>query len=348
MKRLHYLLLAALAFLLLPGCVQNTTPEEDYAALTEAVTLLDLPPQEDDSLAYRFSEGLSPVKRGDLWGFLDKSGQIVIEPAYTNVGGFSEGLALVSKDGLFGYIDHSGQEVIPPQFQDAVSFSDGWASVLDGEGWVLIDQSGAPVPDFDYSHCGQTEPLTFRNGYAVYVEEQPPIVNADETETIPLLYGLVDKTGAAVIPAQFDQMTSFSHGYAFAHRLGEFICVDETGTRVLTDWYLNVVPAKGFSDDGYALLDALLPTEKERRTVLVNAKFEIVSSLTKLETGHNVYYEGLIFVPNPGDTKIGAVDLEGNLVIPMVLDLIGPYSDGVLEAYVGGDKTPVYICNPLL
>ena len=63
-----------------------------------------------------FSDGLAIVQkdgeRGGLnsgiWGFIDKTGSIVIPLEYDAYGSvFSEGLAAVSKDGKYGYVDPS-------------------------------------------------------------------------------------------------------------------------------------------------------------------------------------------------------------------------------------------------
>ena len=51
---------------------------------------------------------------GDLWGFIDSTGKMVIEPQFPYAGNLHEGLALVKKDGKFGYTDRSGRMVISP------------------------------------------------------------------------------------------------------------------------------------------------------------------------------------------------------------------------------------------
>ena len=65
-------------------------------------------------------------------GFIDKSGKVVIEPQFDDVGAFIEGLAWVKKDGKWGFIDKSGKVVIEPQFDGAGDFSEGLA-------WVVIE-----------------------------------------------------------------------------------------------------------------------------------------------------------------------------------------------------------------
>jgi len=76
-----------------------------------------------------FHEGLAAIKRDGKWGFIDKTGKVVIAPQYDYVRQFSEGLAAVQKDGKFGVIDKTGKEVIASQYDNAYFFSEGLAMV---------------------------------------------------------------------------------------------------------------------------------------------------------------------------------------------------------------------------
>ena len=63
------------------------------------------------------------------YGFIDKSGKVVIEPQFDGASNFSEGFACVEKDDKWGFIDKNGKVVIEPQFDDAEPFSEGLAKV---------------------------------------------------------------------------------------------------------------------------------------------------------------------------------------------------------------------------
>jgi hypothetical protein len=94
-----------------------------------------------------FSDGLAAVRTGPAgWGFIDKRGAFVIPPQFVsvNTSGFSGGLAAVSVDGkLRGYIDRTGKFVIPPRFEDAGPFSEGLAPVCcDDDRIRYIDAKG--------------------------------------------------------------------------------------------------------------------------------------------------------------------------------------------------------------
>ena len=77
-------------------------------------------------------EALAAVKIGGKYGYINPTGEFVINPQFGNAGRFSEGLAHVDI-GVFGYkwgyINKAGERVIKPQFYRAESFSEGLAAV---------------------------------------------------------------------------------------------------------------------------------------------------------------------------------------------------------------------------
>ena len=100
-----------------------------------------------------FSEGLSPVQMRSGFagcGYIDKRGQMALEPKYIACGGFSEGLASVrfneSSDRVH-YIDKTGRIVIDTSFTLGFAFRGGLASVNAGGAGVpgYIDRSGNVV-----------------------------------------------------------------------------------------------------------------------------------------------------------------------------------------------------------
>jgi hypothetical protein len=93
-----------------------------------------------------FSEGLMPVGRRDnLWGFVDQTGKLRIEPRFSWVKGFSEGLAGVRVGTRWGFMDSQGGMVLPPQFDDVGAFVDGLCLVKQGQVWNYIDKKGSVI-----------------------------------------------------------------------------------------------------------------------------------------------------------------------------------------------------------
>jgi len=101
-----------------------------------------------------FREGLAKVAIKSNWGFVDETGNVVInndimkpvltQAPFESASDFSEGLAVVKTRGKYGYIDKNGNWVIQAIFAEAEPFKNGYARVksLDRKGWNYIDKSG--------------------------------------------------------------------------------------------------------------------------------------------------------------------------------------------------------------
>jgi len=61
------------------------------------------------SAAESFSEGLAAVKIDDKWGYIDRSGKIVIEPLFGLAMKFRNGLAVVHDGGRVYYVNRTGE-----------------------------------------------------------------------------------------------------------------------------------------------------------------------------------------------------------------------------------------------
>jgi len=87
------------------------------------------------------------------WGFLSKSGQIVISAKYNNVGHFNkEKCPVQNENGKWGMINKSGNLEINYQFDYAGSFdSKGHAIVKLGDKYGAIDESGKYIINPQYS-----------------------------------------------------------------------------------------------------------------------------------------------------------------------------------------------------
>ena len=85
-----------------------------------------------------FADGYAAVKRDGLWGFLDRTGQVVLDFQYEDALSFGQHLAAVRTGSFWGYISRTGELVIPAQFLAARSFSGGSAPVQTAEGWQFI------------------------------------------------------------------------------------------------------------------------------------------------------------------------------------------------------------------
>ena len=101
------------------------------------------------------------VRIGDKWGILTANGEQLAEVKFDSVGVFHDGLAVVKAAERYGYIDRSGAIVIPIQWMTAYDFSEGLAALrVDKKHFQFIDTAGTVViKSKKYDSVGR-----FRNG----------------------------------------------------------------------------------------------------------------------------------------------------------------------------------------
>ena len=265
---------------------------------------------------------------GGNYGFIDKTGELVIEPIFDRVGGnvgyalsyinFSEGLASVKVGDKWGFIDQTGKMVIEPRFNDARAFSEGLARVRIGKKWGFIDKSGNVViePNFD-------DVRSFSEGLAGVKTGQ---------------WGFIDKSGKITIEPRFDDILCFSQGLA---RVGKYIefdgyeklykygFVDKAGNMVIKQEFDD---AGSFTDDGLA-------------RVLIDDKWSFIDkngSFAFDQTFDHVddFSEGLASVLS--EHRWGCIDKNGVFVIDPVYSYVGKFSEGLAEVQIDNPIDGLY------
>ena len=101
------------------------------------------------------------VRIGDKWGILTADGEQLAEVKFDSVGVLHDGLAVVKAAERYGYIDRSGAIVIPIQWMTAYDFSEGLAALrVDKKHFQFINTAGTVViKSKKYDSVGR-----FRNG----------------------------------------------------------------------------------------------------------------------------------------------------------------------------------------
>lgn len=124
--------------------------------------------------ADEFYEGLSCVKIADNHYFIDTNATVVLSLSeYSEVESFSCGLAKVCDNrAKIGFIDTTGQLVVDCQFTAARGFRDGLAAVKVAEKWGYIDTSGTIVIEPIYDRAS-----SFNNRTAkVYIGDNEVVI----------------------------------------------------------------------------------------------------------------------------------------------------------------------------
>ena len=154
---------------------------------------------------------LYPFMKEQLYGYMDETGNIVIEPQYTNAREFSDGLAFVTySDGRKGYINASGELIISGRFLIPGLFSEGYAAVVirpykddeepnitDTPGpYIYIDKQGNDVFSKEFLYAG-----SFHESFA-------------EVYTIDGYKTFINTSGEQMTYQDFTSISSFIDGYA--------------------------------------------------------------------------------------------------------------------------------------
>lgn len=165
-----------------------------------------------------------------------------LDKTWKNLGNYSEGL-IAARDitsGLWGYIDKTGEYVIEPAFYDAFPFSEGLAAVKTVTGFYsFIDKTGNEVIKGNYSCkvdnniCARCN--VFKNGYAlVYLRNEGPFLNP--------IYNIIDKKGNIIKEVE-GQSTAFDAYENIVNDSTDNVAFDEKvlEAKIGPDWEYHVM-----------------------------------------------------------------------------------------------------------
>lgn len=221
-----------------------------------------------------FSEGRAAVirKKGEQYGYIDETGNMVIPPSYDRAEPFHEERAAVNIDKKWGFIDRSGTMVIAPQFRKLghpKGFHEGYALVMKGKKITYIDKTGktpfkmqwSNVRAFydglaEVSHSRDTRTLadlglavksylSLAAGAPLY-EDDGSIIDDGARR------GYINTSGTEVIPSTNDYTTVFKDGIALVKLHGQWGAVDRSGANIIHPQYSRM---HYFCDDLAAVCD---------------------------------------------------------------------------------------------
>jgi hypothetical protein len=272
-----------------------------------------------------FHEGLARFSSAETgkYGFIDKTGKVVVPAEYEAAWDFSEGLAAVAKDGKLGFIDKTGSVVIPLQYNyetyGGYRFSNGLAVVTAGDfespDYMVIDKTGKPAFDFEYDYAAASfsEGLLVVGSGGQWAGEN---VKPYSRSFIGGKYGVIDTNGNELVPPVYDSIKSFLDGIAVVCNGGKYGAIDKTGRVVVPIIYdscgqgsngrLRVKNSSG--KWGYVDYNG---------NVVIDFNFD---SARDFNEGFAVSQIGF---------KWGAVDKTGKTIIPFEYDNLGNYNEGL-------------------
>ncbi|MBK9153453.1 MAG: WG repeat-containing protein [Chloracidobacterium sp.] len=284
--------------------------------------------------ARSFADGLAAVMTEDgLWGFIDRSGRLVIEPIFAEARDFSEGKAAVKLPGRLPifesskwmFIDKTGQVQFETDFDIVYDFSESYALAQDATSVYLIDGNGKvrKLFDVDVLHLGPEPNQGLREGLLPVREMRSQ------------KYGYIDSKSKFVIAPQFEDASSFAENAArvvvkrngrellgFLNRDGTFLLsprfdIDFEFLRNSRNFSEGLAGVASVSTDNTELphFDFI---DKAGRTVFQTSSFDVGN-----------FHEGLAFVFDAVSEKYGYVDPQGNQFILPRFIFASDFSEGL-------------------
>ncbi|WP_127530227.1 WG repeat-containing protein [Paenibacillus kobensis] len=328
-----------------------------------------------------FFEGLAAVQKGGKWGYIDKTGAVVVPFQYDAAQQLSGGLAVVGllTDGemKFGYINGQGKEVTPIVYDSTGYGNNGYAhvimkgkksgSVYDSDAaYGLVGLQGEIIPPVYESVSDVSDGMIVvkQDGKFGYFDTSgkavTPFIYTDAnpfSNGLGRVYqkaksGFVDRTGKAVIPLDSRSYGDFHEGLAAVLVDGKYGYIDTFGQMIVKPkyeeaWYFNngLAPVKLNGKYGYI--------DQTGKTVVPFRYDEISNTFTNglarvsigedyfLKPSEDQYYSG------QGSRllttkKFGYVNMQGEEVIPLQYDFAEEFRDGFAKVGKGGSGAGSY------
>jgi hypothetical protein len=272
----------------------------------------------------------------------------------------ADALYPVLQGSKWGYIDRTGKIIIKPQYDGAYPFHEGIAKVMMGtrftkENWSYIDRTGKPI----FKNVSFNRLEDFSEGLGAACTNM-------RDATGGILCGYMDKTGKWVIEPRVYNAFSFNDGLARAalpdknSRTGtREVYLDKTGNVALD---LSSVPASGSErfSEGLASFHPNASVKGRYLSGFMDRNGKIVIE-PKFEAADD-FSEGLaavlFFKPakhpteaNEEDYDAGFIDMNGKMVIKPQYEYYQPFSEGLAFVLIRGrmgaiDKTGRVVIRP--
>jgi hypothetical protein len=190
----------------------ETTPADNWAAA-------------DD-----FAEGRARVKVGNLFGYIDASGQLIIQPIYTRGWNFGNGITVIEYQEKLGVIDQQGKYILQPEYDqikksahdkillcrkgdDAIAYNSRGKKLLEIKKAKMIDSNESIVSVREGNNMylmGIADPAKKSSSFSniIYLEQDLWAAKTDSG------YVLVNHEGNRVNTNYYTQINKFSEDYA--------------------------------------------------------------------------------------------------------------------------------------
>jgi hypothetical protein len=273
------------------------------------------------------NEALYPIRKQfekkDLlvWkqGYMNKQGQVLIEPAFSKVNYFKDGVALVGEQGDWGYIDKNGKIIIEIQYRWATDFSEDLAQVLirskENGKTVLqttfIDKKGDIAINKKFDFNSDVESL-FKDGITCIAKDNK--------------WGFINKKGEFVIAPIYEATRNFSQELAPVKKDGKWGFINKEGKFVINPSFESSFPFK----ENFAAVQI------DGKWGFINKKGEVTIKpiYDLMAYDEPRFSEGMARICL--HKKWGFINTNGETVIEPVYEFAGNFQDGMAVVKTGG------------
>ena len=297
------------------------------------------------------SKVLAKVVFNDKFGFIDTSGNFVLNPVYTSAKSFSEGYAFVNiggkRAGGIGKVKGGSHQIIDCQgnvIHDSLQFYmdgffNGYARVTTFDNkYVFIDkQAKIRCKKFDQmSHfrSGLIGVLDLEEERVGFVDENGAWkISFNNRQTVGTFsqgrsfflkthkYGYIDKSGRDIVPAKYKDAYDFSEGLASVARGKYYGYIDLQGNEVITPQF----------DQAGDFRDGLAPVLKNGLWGFIDKSGELAIQY-KFQKVRGFFEDLSAVVLN---NKVGYINKSGDVVIPAQFDDGSNFSYGLAAVKLG-------------
>jgi len=290
---------------------------------------------------YEDEDVLFATNEDGLSALIDNKGNNLTGYIYNAIyGGIEEGFFEVKRNGKHGHIDICGNEVIPCMYEDGSYFSEGIAPEnLNGK-WGCIDSKNNIIIPFEYedlSICSNNRICAKQNGLWGWINKNNDIIvdfkYQDLRSSAPRdckvfpaktndMWGFIDKTGSIVEKFNYIEVEPISDDcrYYAVRKERKFALYDTEKVRFITDFV--------FDEIGYY--------DHNRFSIKKNNKYGYIDNLGEIIVEPIYKYADEIFSEDIAiielNDKKGAIDVNGNIVIPIEYDSLSSPHDGIISA----------------
>lgn len=281
----------------------------------------------------KFSNGVGTITKSDKYGFIDITGNVILEPQWDYIGESIAGIAVAKKGDKTFIIDTTGKVLFESQWDDVGDFHEGIAVVSKDGKYGLIDKTGKIIAEPQWDEL-------VRN-YISY--EMPSIVRKGNK------YGYINTMTGKVIIDQLDYAWDFSDGLAGVTRGDKRFFIDTTGKIAFEFPWKGGSFEKGvctiITDDGLGFIDTTGKVISEPQWDGTMGFHEGLAAVKKGEKwGYMDWDDWRRANPNsifaggssPGEPvqvleeegKWGFIDMNGNLITEIEYDEVKNFHEG--------------------